>query len=345
MRPALVILVAALATVLTAVLFVSACGSSQPRTTDDAWAVGGNGTICATTDGGAHWVAQHSGTTENLLGLAFADSKHGWAVGEDGSGNSGIILATSDGGAHWVSQLSGHGTAFCSVACSDDAHAWAASQTDARWAVMATSDGGRTWTTQASGGTPLGVPSVVFADARHGWVSGIDRILVTRDGGQHWRTQLAAKANQRFDSLAFCDATHGFVVGADPDRPSLSPAAVWSTSDGGVTWSELPGPPDEMNDLRTVTAVDRNHILVAGDGMWFSTDAGRRWTACTVTANGKTAPAGGGVYNYAFSDSSHGWGAVGGIFATSDGGASWNVQLKDPVNWRNHIRAVACPRR
>jgi len=48
------------------------------------WAVGIGGTILKTTDGGATWNAQNSGTTYNLSSVDFVDSSNGWAVGSVG---------------------------------------------------------------------------------------------------------------------------------------------------------------------------------------------------------------------------------------------------------------------
>jgi photosystem II stability/assembly factor-like uncharacterized protein len=60
----------------TAVSFVNAT---------DGWAVGRTtGLILATTDGGATWTAQTSGTTASLYGVSFANSTDGWAVGTGG---------------------------------------------------------------------------------------------------------------------------------------------------------------------------------------------------------------------------------------------------------------------
>ena len=44
------------------------------------------------------WVAQQSGTGNDLVGVCFTSANDGWAVGE-----AGMLLATSDGGAHWRS--------------------------------------------------------------------------------------------------------------------------------------------------------------------------------------------------------------------------------------------------
>jgi hypothetical protein len=49
------------------------------------WAVGANGTILLTTDGGATWQKRDSGVTAVLYGMHFADPTHGWAVGANGT--------------------------------------------------------------------------------------------------------------------------------------------------------------------------------------------------------------------------------------------------------------------
>lgn len=56
-------------------------------------AVGWNGIILRTTDGGKNWVTQNSNSTSYLTSVYFVNSNTGYAVG-----NSGTILATMDGG-------------------------------------------------------------------------------------------------------------------------------------------------------------------------------------------------------------------------------------------------------
>jgi photosystem II stability/assembly factor-like uncharacterized protein len=55
--------------------------------------VGVGGTIVRTTDGGATWTPQASGTTNILHGVSFVDANTGTAVGD-----SGTILRTDTGG-------------------------------------------------------------------------------------------------------------------------------------------------------------------------------------------------------------------------------------------------------
>ena len=57
------------------------------------WAVGNNGTILFTEDGGEIWSTQFSGTQSQLHGVCFVNLAVGFAVGE-----SGTIVHTEDGG-------------------------------------------------------------------------------------------------------------------------------------------------------------------------------------------------------------------------------------------------------
>ena len=68
------------------------------------------GLILATTDGGANWQRQFSGTKLDLLDVAFADSTHGLVVGRRTKGADpleaqfigSIVLRTMDGGVTWT---------------------------------------------------------------------------------------------------------------------------------------------------------------------------------------------------------------------------------------------------
>ncbi|NUQ62220.1 MAG: hypothetical protein HUU20_07015 [Pirellulales bacterium] len=67
------------------------------------WIAGSPGTrIFHTPDAGRTWLAAATGQSLPIESIAFADDKHGWAVGE-----LGTILATDDGGRTWTRQRSG----------------------------------------------------------------------------------------------------------------------------------------------------------------------------------------------------------------------------------------------
>ena len=65
---------------------------------DNGTAVGSGGTILRTTDGGATWGAQPSGTTNALNGVSFTDATNGTAVGSGGKilRISGNVTAIED---------------------------------------------------------------------------------------------------------------------------------------------------------------------------------------------------------------------------------------------------------
>ena len=107
------------------------------------WAVGEGGAILATSNGGATWSKQTSGTFATFWGVAFSDATHGWAVGEGGR-----ILATTNGGATWSAQTSGTSELLYDVAFSDATHGWAVGEGGT---ILATTDGGATWNAQQLG--------------------------------------------------------------------------------------------------------------------------------------------------------------------------------------------------
>jgi photosystem II stability/assembly factor-like uncharacterized protein len=64
-----------------------------PRYANTGTAVGNSGTILRTTDGGANWTVQLSGTSNALIAVSFVNASTGTAVGDSGS-----ILRTNTGG-------------------------------------------------------------------------------------------------------------------------------------------------------------------------------------------------------------------------------------------------------
>ena len=67
--------------------------------TNNGFAVGWNGIILKTTNGGLDWNSQQIGSFARLTGVSFIDENNGWVVGD-----SSIIIHTTDGGESWVRQ-------------------------------------------------------------------------------------------------------------------------------------------------------------------------------------------------------------------------------------------------
>jgi len=251
-----------------------------------AWAVGQDGLIFATTDGGAHWTAQNSSTNKYLYSVACTDTTHAIAVGV-----GGIVATTNDGGAHWTSQNL-MTPDLSSVTCTETSHGWAVG---AEGTILATTDGGAHWVAQTSG-TQESLTSVAFSDATHGWAVGLDgTILATTDGGAHWVAQTSGTL-RTLDSVAFSDAAHGWAVGAN--------GTILATTDGGAHWvaQTSAGTTDQ---LLSVAFSDAAHGWAVGafGEIFAMTDGGTDWAA-------QTSPTAVWLRSVAFSDAGHGW-AVG----------------------------------
>src|SRR5581483_7682027 len=112
-----------------------------------AWAVGMNGTVLKTADGGATWSAQSSGTSAALNGIA--DANVVWAVGQ--TGGSGVVIKTTDGGANWTGQTPGGAQGLSTVAAVDASTAFVGGGNGAgAGQIYRTADGGATWTLASS---------------------------------------------------------------------------------------------------------------------------------------------------------------------------------------------------
>jgi photosystem II stability/assembly factor-like uncharacterized protein len=121
------------------------------------WAVGDNGMIARTGDGGRTWKPQASTTSELLSDVHFVNRQSGWAVGDYGT-----VLHTGDGGKIWKSQKTG---AILN---------WAGEHTD---------------TSRLLG--------VHFINARTGWIVGAyGTVFHTVDGGRTWTIQTTGSAEE-----------------------------------------------------------------------------------------------------------------------------------------------------
>lgn len=130
------------------------------------------------------------------------------------------------------------------IATAGEARAWAVGD---RGAIWHTADGGRHWTAQNST-VACRLASVFFLDAKIGWAAGGATqpythssggvLLRTRDGGATWTLErkLMLPALER---IAFFDPMHGWALG---QSSAFFPSGVFTTEDGGRTWSALPAP-------------------------------------------------------------------------------------------------------
>jgi photosystem II stability/assembly factor-like uncharacterized protein len=250
------------------------------------YAVGGS-TLARTTNGGGAW----SATSLAAYGL-FAtdvfflpgDPRIGWIVGSPSAGGPSV-LKTTDGGASWQPQAE---TAMVAreVCFADAQHGWATTNT---WGFFWHSiDGGASWTKVVRAGFFWDMD---FVDATHGWIAldpadGSNAVLHTADGGETWVAQTLPASGGHIYQLDFVDVNTGWC--------SDSFANIYKTTNGGATWSKLPGGPSSTVDILDMKFVSRSEGWIAGE----------QWTSAILSS-----------YRHDFA--AH----------TSDGGKTWDFEL------------------
>ena len=327
------------------------------------FAVGLQGAIARSTDGGQTWALQASGTTEPLSGVSATGPMTAVAVGANGTilrtvnrgvtwkrVQTGVIahlddvdfadafhgiavahdvtLRTSDGGVTWKSLSRG----FEDVDMVDGSTAFAVRQAN----IYRTTDGGATWDSLASAPDFRRLHGVSFSDGTTGTVVGeLGTILRTADGGVSWSVQ-SSETTADLEAVQFADASHGIAVASQAD---FRQPILLRTSDGGDHWLhddqwlvvEGAFPPYQaVAMLNSSTGV----VVGALGNILRTTDGGASWV-------NKTHVAAGHVFSVSFANSDDGI-AVGlpHILRTTDGGASWERQTMG--DYKNLYDAAYC---
>jgi photosystem II stability/assembly factor-like uncharacterized protein len=296
--------------------------SNQPRSVffidaNSGWAVGDNGTILKTTDGGQNWISKTSGTTSDLNSVQFVNSQIGWAVVAE---NLGDVIKTTDGGESWFTQDIAVQGFFHSLDFIDAQTGWVVGEQSSDGVVFRTSDGGATWSKYAQPNIYLG--SVCFVDGVTGWVTGTSSMVMkTQDGGVSWANQSWMTRN-RLWATYFLDANTGWTGGAG--------GQLLKTTDAGANWQLIPGP--NTNIINAIYFADsKNGWACQTRGKILrTTDSGESWAQVNTSTNRD-------FYGMCFIDGKTGWAVGGGnaieglVFKTNDGGVSWALQ-SNPVS-------------
>jgi photosystem II stability/assembly factor-like uncharacterized protein len=261
------------------------------------WAVGANGVIVATSDGGISWRAQDSGFTDTLRDVAFADASNGFAVGV----NPARILHTTDGGASWQPEASGitdpSFTLSAVAVRAGSSDGWAVGPSTNNSSIVHTADGA-TWTGQGTFSDVDYFTGVAVTDASHVWAVGLASsgpvLVASADGGASW-TETFLPTTDVPRGLAFASNTQGWIVGDS--------GLILSTSDGGANWStQTSGTTARLYRVAFPTATDG--WAVGADGTIVATsDGGQTWAR---QSSGTTET----LFGVSFPDTHQGW-AVG----------------------------------
>ncbi|HEV2415665.1 MAG TPA: fibronectin type III domain-containing protein [Candidatus Dormibacteraeota bacterium] len=285
--------------------------------------------ILATSDGGQTWQQINLPSATGPESMWFTDASHGWVLSE-------VAGPPAPPGSLVNSALV---------------------------VVNVTTDGGLTWTRHSVpdpiiAGTPgcIGEEanvSVAFTDSLSGWMSAAVLCFApnltitsrgalfwtTTDGGTTWTPHQPAGVTEVFDRIQVTGPSQVRQLAVVNVNPTLFEQVLVSSDDGGASFSITPLPAQNVQ-IADVTFSDSTHaVFVTSDGhVWRTTDDGATWQGNTLP---RFASSAGRITSYQYDavaspDGTNIW-VTGSVFygfteagfieKSSDGGATWTVQL------------------
>jgi len=293
------------------------------------WAVGENGTIIKTTNGGTIWHAQNIDSYYDIRGVYFTDEKNGWLTLFYPDVN---IFFTKNSGLTWTKHKPDHLEV-------NDIHFWdkdigwctanydaGSSPTDTA-CILKSTDGGLSWTRKLIVTPEVQLLSVYFLDSLHGWTGGyyddytgnsMGIVYKTTDSGESWTLAADSLDGWGID-IMFVDDSTGWIVGG-------ANGYIAKTTNGGTTWTTLDN--GKQESYRKVYFTNNYTGWVVGSisgggygGIIRKTiDGGETWE---YQINGDTEP----LASICFSNDYYGWavGPNGLIIHTESGGEEIQV--------------------
>lgn len=172
----------------------------------------------------------------------------------DGSVRGEGIERSTDGGTTWTfTALPGCLQACGSISLSflDPEHGFAATASTMNkvGTLFATSDGGATWLPVADAPFTDNF-SILFTSPADGWAlnnggsAGSDDLLRTTDGGVSWESAPGLPSSDLYQAPAFFGTQDGVMLGRPGTSGPAQPPVVFTTDDGGMTWTDHPTPAD-----------------------------------------------------------------------------------------------------
>jgi len=242
------------------------------------WAVGTDGLMLKTVDGGKTWERRKRVTTLPLDDIFFIKNK-GWIVGE-----RGLLLKTEDGGSTWKQHPQLTDLALFKLFFINENQGVAVGEGGT---ILYTENGGSLWQPYpvdwltvlpesliSAGVLAPALFDVFFLDSSHGWIVG-DRgiVLKTSDGGKQWEISRVGFFSPLYD-VFFKNESEGWAVGQN--------GTIIYSQDGGKSWVELKTP--VKFSLFKIRLFDDTYGLIVGAGgtVLETLDGGLTWSSLKV---------------------------------------------------------------
>jgi photosystem II stability/assembly factor-like uncharacterized protein len=329
---------------------------------ETGWAVGDQGVILHTSNGGVKWFQQYNSNdiSKQLRTVYFVDSLNGWAAGEN------LFLKTTNGGTNWESINSQSSNSFNCLYFLNKNVGWAGKG----GGIKKTTDSGISWIYQFENPNAL-VKYFHFINDSVGWAifsyrnyyNDSTEIIKTIDGGKHW-DRIGYIFDRDLKGASFIDNTFfafdgsflyksedygqkweeiSLIVGAGDDpliffcSKNIGYVILYNiikkTTDGGYTWKKLNLP--EVFRFRALYFNSEDEGWIAGNIALIGKigDGGNQFQVQSGKMLSNTR-----LYSVDFPNIKTGYAVgedwhygTGGIVKTIDSGKTWsNVELTPP---------------
>jgi photosystem II stability/assembly factor-like uncharacterized protein len=291
----------------------------------DVWAVGINGNVFHSDDGGGTWssLTQGTGTLRSVYTLGNAV----WMVGDNGK-----CFTSTNNGSTWTEQTLNGGNSVNGVLLIDSQTGFVVGNGGA---ILKTINGGTTWEAKSSSTTQK-LNTIAFADAQVGYVVGAAGVVLrSTNGGDNWTGIGGSGWTKDITSIAVNGSTI-YVTGGD--------AFCAKSVNGGSTWTDLNFTTDSQSDVNGVFAKSANEAVFVGGGGYVrvTNNGGSSFTWGRHSLHGT-------LNSVFFHDNMNGWACSeksNVVLRTTDGGLNWTLPVGTTVNmnWTQKLSVSATVR-
>lgn len=305
----------------------------QALDAEDIWAVGSEGTVLHSTDGGDQWDLVSTGYDYDFTTVVFLNRDTGFISGHEVDGDA-YVLRTYDRGSNWQFILMPVAVT-CSVNDIDFFHA-SSSQSATLYAVgglghaWKSENMGDNWTKLGGGCGNGNFNACSFIDENKGWLVGTPSassdfsIMITSNGGDDFYEQINP-TQIKLNDVSFVNASKGIAVG-------LAETMLY-TENGGEDWENRP---NEGYRWQSVHLDASGKAWAVGDQgrIAYSTDFGYTWSMQESGVDYE-------LWEVSFVDEQEGWVVGGGIgnpgiiLHTTNGGEGGGTTGLEPVPARD----------
>jgi len=267
------------------------------------------------SDGLTWEMVEHDYPSALFEDVAFLDINHGWVIGQLDFDipTDVVVLYTDDGGDSWLVKMSEEEQNLNQIDIVDEDTIWITGI----GGLFYTTDAGETWQKVDLVVGNVGMSTVEFVNATHGWTATGDTLYKSVNGGQTWESVPGWTFDDLPRKMRFLSVSNVWAIGY---------YGIYHSQDGAETWEQV-----SNRGGWTLSFVSETEAWAVGDNRLAHMTDGQTWVELPVPAR---FPIGGDWFglpyltDILFVDADNGW-IVGDripVMYTPNGGADWYEQ-------------------